>query len=144
MDEKTKRKLYVYLPWVLTLILLGAGTLYGLMYRESLNPFETRHIKVDLLSTMRIHLLEALEAEKNAVLAITDETSEDFAARARQATESVENSRKEIESLLNLEKLPAEIEMINEFNSCWTQYRKLDETILGLATQNTNLKAQKY
>jgi len=143
MDEKTKRKLYVYLPWVLTLILLGAGTLYGLMYRESLNPFETRHIKVDLLSTMRIHLLEALEAEKNAVLAITDETSEDFAARARQATESVENSRKEIESLLNLEKLPAEIEMINEFNSCWTQYRKLDETILGLATQNTNLKAQK-
>jgi hypothetical protein len=33
--------------------------------------------------------------------------------------------------------------MINEFNSCWTHYRKLDETILDLAIQNTNLKAQK-
>ena len=33
--------------------------------------------------------------------------------------------------------------MINEFNSCWSQYRKLDETILELAIQNTNLKAQK-
>ena len=143
MEQKIKRKISVYLPWVLTIIVLGAGTLYGLMYRESYNPFETKHIKVDLLSTMRIHLLEALEAEKNAVLAITDETSEDFAVRARQATESVENSRKEIESLLDQEKFPPEIEMINEFNSCWSQYRKLDETILGLATQNTNLKAQK-
>ncbi|MEQ1545340.1 MAG: hypothetical protein ABL924_09860 [Methyloglobulus sp.] len=33
--------------------------------------------------------------------------------------------------------------MVNEFNICWSQYRKLDETILNLAIQNTNLKAQK-
>jgi len=143
MEGKTKRKLYVYLPWVLTLILLGAGTLYGLMYREKYNPFETQHIKVDLLSTMRIYLLKAIEAEKNAVLANTDEASEDFALRARHAAESIENSRKEIESIIHREKLPQEIEMINEFNVCWAQYRKLDETILDLATQNTNLKAQK-
>ena len=92
---------------------------------------------------MRIHLLEAIEAEKNAVLAITDEASEAFAAQARQAADGVESSRKEIESIIHQEKLPRETEMINEFNVCWAHYRKLDETILDLAIQNTNLKAQK-
>ncbi len=143
MEQNTKRRLYVYLPWALTLAVLGAFTLYGYYYGESSNPFETKFIKVNLLSTMRIHLLEAIEAEKNAVLAITDEASEGFATQARQAANGVENSRKEIESIIDQEKLPRETEMINEFNSCWSQYRKLDESILDLATQNTNLKAQK-
>ena len=143
MEEKTERRLYVYLPWVLLLVVLGAVTLFGFIYRESFNPFETKFIKVDLLSTMRIHFLEAIEAEKNAVLAITDEASEDFAAQARQAVDGVDSGRKEIESIILQEKLPRETKMINEFNSCWSQYRKLDETILDLAIQNTNLKAQK-
>ncbi len=142
MEQKTKRKLLVYLPWVLILVVLGAVTLYG-YYGESYNPFETKFIKVDLLSTMRIHLLEAIEAEKNAVLAITDEASEGFAAQARQAADDLESSRKEIESIIHREKFPEETEMINEFNSCLSQYRKLDKTILDLAIQNTNLKAQK-
>ncbi len=125
MEQRTKRKLYVLLPWVLILVVLGAVTLYG-YYGESYNTFETKFIKVDLLSTMRIHLLEAIEAEKNAVLAITDEASEDFAAQARQAADGVESSRKEIEAIIYQEKLPRETEMINEFNSCWSQYRKLE------------------
>ncbi|MDD5321066.1 MAG: MCP four helix bundle domain-containing protein [Methylococcales bacterium] len=142
MEQRSKRKLYVLLPWVLILVVLGAVTLYG-YYGESYNPFETKLIKVDLLTTMRIHLLEAIEAEKNAVLAITDEASEDFAAQARQAADDVESSRKKIELIIHQEKLPRETEMINEFNTCWSHYRKLDGTILDLAIQNTNLKAQK-
>jgi hypothetical protein len=142
MEQKTKKRLSVYLPWALTLAVLVVFTLYG-YYGESHIPFETKFIKVDLLSTMRIHFLEAIEAEKNAVLAITDEASEDFAAQARQAADSVESSRKEIETIIHQEKFTQETEMINEFNSCWSQYRKLGETILDLAIQNTNLKAQK-
>ncbi len=142
MEQKTKRKLWVYLPWVLMLFVLGAVSLYG-YYGERHNPFETKFIKVDLLSTMRRHLLEAIEAEKNAVLANTDEASEVFAAQARQAADSVESSRMEIEAIIHREKFPRETEMINEFTVCWAHYRQLDETILDLAIQNTNLKAQK-
>src|SRR5512139_3624039 len=127
MEQNTERRLYTYLPWVLLIVVLGATTLYS-YYRKSYNPFETNFIKVDLLSTMQIHLGEAIEAEKNAVLAITDESSKAFAAQARQAADGVESSRKEIESIIHQEKLPRETKMINEFNSCWSQYRKLDET----------------
>jgi hypothetical protein len=143
MKQKTKERLFFFLPWALILAVLVAFTLYGLIYKEGTNPYEANFVKIDLLSTMRIHLLEATEAEKNAVLAVTDEVSEHFAAQARQAADSVESNRKEIESIIHQEKLPRETEIINEFNSCWSQYRKLDKTILELATQNTNLKAQK-
>ncbi|WP_349026906.1 hypothetical protein [Methyloglobulus sp.] len=76
-------------------------------------------------------------------MAISDEESEAFATQARQAAESLEKKRKELESIIQQGKHPKETEMVNEFNICWSQYRKLDETILNLAIQNTNLKAQK-
>jgi len=141
MEPKTTKRSYVFLPWILTFVLLGALTVFG-YYRGSYNPFETELMKVDLLSTMRIHLLEAIEAEKNAVMAITDEASESFALQARKAADDVESSRKELESIIQQEQRPREAEVLNDFNICWSQFRKLDETILDLATQNTNLKAQ--
>lgn len=142
MEPETTKESYIFLPWILTFALVGALAVFS-YYRGSYNPFETEFIKVELLSTMRIHLLEAIEAEKNAVMAITDEASESFAVRARKAADGVDNSRKEIEAIILKEKRPQEAEILNEFNICWSQFRKLDETILALATQNTNLKAQK-
>lgn len=142
MEQKTN-KIYVFLPWALTITMLGIVAIFSYNSKMHANLLETKHIKVNLLATMQIHLLEAIENEKNAVLAITDQESENFAARARLASESMESSRKEIEAVINLEKRPQEAEMMNEFNACWTKFRTLDETILHLATQNTNLKAQK-
>jgi hypothetical protein len=94
---------------------------------------------------MRIHLLETIEAEKNAVMAITDEESISFASQARQAADRVESGRKEIEAVIQQGKFPfpRETEMMNEFNSCWSRYKQMDETVLDLAVQNTNLKAQR-
>ncbi len=142
MEQKTNR-FYALLPWLITFSVLGGFTLYSAVYKVDYNPFEIKSIKGNLLSSMRIHLLEAIESEKNAVMAITDEESESFAAKARQATDSVEKNRKEIETIIHKDEFQRETELLNEFNACWTQYRKLDETILNLAVQNTNLKAQK-
>jgi hypothetical protein len=142
MDQETKERVYKLLPWALLIAVLTAVTLFGLYYKVSPTPFETELTKINLLSTMRIHLLEAIEAEKNAVLAITDEASEAFAAQARQASDNVEVSREEMGSIIQQHKLPRETELIEKFNACWLQFRQLDDTILNLAIQNTNLKAQ--
>ncbi len=139
MKQEAKKKLYIFLPWILTLVLVGAV----LLFSEGKNPFETAIEKGDLASMMRIHLLEAIEAEKNAVLAATDETSEQFADRARQAAGELENNRQVIESLIRQDNVTEEAKMLDDFNICWTQFKNLNETILNLATQNTNLKAQK-
>jgi hypothetical protein len=143
MEPERRKEIPVFLPWALLFVFLVAATLYGLINRQSSSPLETGVRKVELLATMRIHLLEAIEAEKNAVLAITDEASKEFAARARQAAGDVENSRKELESIIYQDKNPRETDLINEFNACWLQFNDLEGRILELATQNTNLKAQK-
>ena len=94
---------------------------------------------------MRINLLEATEAEKNAVMAITDEESENFAVQARQAADAVESSRKKIEGIILQENHPQEIAILNKFNICWSQYRKLDETILDSCQPRTPiLKPKKF
>ena len=137
------RQLNAFFPWILTAALLVTLSLLLYQYKDNSNSFNTQLIKHNLISTMRIHLLEATEAEKNAVLAITDEASETFAEKARQATDHVESSRKEFDAIIHQENFPPETNKINEFNVCWSQYKKLDETILGLAVQNTNIKAQR-
>ncbi|MGJ0483797.1 MAG: MCP four helix bundle domain-containing protein [Methylomicrobium sp.] len=146
MNQETikEKKPSVFLPWVVTLaVLVTASLLLYDYYGGFTNPFETQLNKINLISAMRIHLLEATEAEKNAVLATTDDESKTFAAQAHQAANGVENSRQQLESLFRLEKHPREIETINKFSACWSEYKKLDETILDLAVQNTNLKAEK-
>ncbi len=142
MDPERRKKLSVFLPWALLFAFLAVITVIGLFKGQGSSPLETRLRKLEILATMRIQLLEAVEAEKNAVLAITDEASEAFAARARQANGRVENSRKEIESIIYQDKDTTEMDLINEFNACWLQFTELDRRILELATQNTNLKAQ--
>jgi len=143
MEPEGRKRLPAFLPWALLFAFLVAATLYGLINRQSSSPLETSVRKIELLATIRIHLLEAIEAEKNAVLATTDEASKEFAARARQAAGDVENSRKETESIIYRDKDPRETDLINEFNACWLQFNDLEGRILELATQNTNLKAQK-
>jgi hypothetical protein len=143
MEPERRKKLSVFLPWALVFAFLAIFTVIGLFKGQGSSPLETRYRKLQILSTMRIQLLEAIEAEKNAVLAVTDKASEEFAVRARQADDRVENSRKEIESIIYQGKDPGETDLINEFNACWRQFTELDRTILDLATQNTNLKAQR-
>lgn len=143
MGDQSKIRLNVIAPWAITLILLGAFTLYGVLFKSGYNPFATQPRKVELVSSMRIHLLKASEAEKNAVMAFTDEASEAYAAQARQAADAVENNRKEIENLINEGESQRESELLTEFSACWIEYKKLDDTILKLAVQNTNLKAQR-
>ena len=142
MERNTIRKLNVLLPWGIILVLLGAFALYGIYYKPGYNPFTNQIRKAELVSLMQIHLLKATEAEKNAVMALTDEASAAYAGDARQAADAVETSRKEIEALINEGKSQSETKLLNEFNACWSQHRKLDDTILNLAVQNTNFKAQ--
>lgn len=143
MERESRRNLSVLLPWILLFGVLGAFTIIGYGSRESSTPSVDTSKKLDLLSTMRIQLLEAIEAEKNAVLAITDAASEEFAARARRAVAGAEASHKELQTIIDPDETSTEAKGMKELSACWSQFKTLDEAILDLATQNTNLKAQR-
>lgn len=95
--------------------------------------------KAQLVSRMRADLYAAAEAEKSAVLAETDAASQDNAKRAQSAADQVTAGLKAFKALPlgNAE----EANRLRRFEDAFAEYRKVDEEVLGLAVQNTNLKA---
>ncbi len=143
MEQGKTRKSYPLLPWLVTILLLCGFTVVGILYKDKVTPLESELKKIQIVSSLRIHLLEAIEAEKNAVLAITDEASKKYADEARTTSNKAEDARRNLATIIQQAGTSKERETFAEFNSCWTEFGKLDEEILELATQNSNLKAQK-
>jgi hypothetical protein len=133
-------------------VLWGIGISLGLLlfvvipkYRGTPLPPEDTYrnilMKSEIISQMRINLLKSVEMEKNAVMAITDDESLEFAGKSLAASEAVEQNLKMLNSLIDAAPLKDEKNLVIEFNNCWKELRKLDQVILELAVQNTNLKA---
>jgi len=97
--------------------------------------------KSEIVSQLRINLLKSGEMEKSSVMAITDEESKEFADKSIAASAAVDQDLTVLRSLNETTPRPDEEKLLVEFSSCWTEYRKLDQVILDLAVQNTNLKA---
>jgi hypothetical protein len=142
MNQNRNLRLRHLLPWVLVAILLIVLALIGYRANES-NPFAMNARKLELVSSLRAHLQAVIEAEKNAVLAVADQDAADFAAHARQETMAADGERQALEALVGKRAVAAETARTEEFNACWTQFRQLDEQVLGLATQSTNHKARR-
>jgi hypothetical protein len=97
--------------------------------------------KKALLSDMRIRLYESVEMEKNAVMALTDEQSRQFADQSRLASAMVDRNLRKLRALVDAVPLQDEKNLMAEFDRCWTEFGKLDQHILAVAVQNTNIKA---
>src|SRR5450631_2064784 len=95
-----------------------------------------------LAADLRIQFSREVDASNRAVMADTDAASIAFAHEAAQATESVEGDAGRLAEQLRGLGFPNETQIFGEFAGHWLEYRKLDRTILDLAVENTNLKAQ--
>jgi hypothetical protein len=97
--------------------------------------------KLDLVSRMRINLLKSVEAEKSAVMADTDESSQALADEAKKTTEALEKDRQDLDLLIKQDPSDQEIKLLQEFDRSWSEFRKTDQVLLEFAVKNTNLKA---
>ena len=97
--------------------------------------------KTEIISRMRASLLTSVDAEKSAVMADTDEASRAFADQSRQAADAVDRDRRELGLLVEKDHTEREIELLREFDGCWAESRKIDQVLLELAVENTNIKA---
>ncbi len=97
--------------------------------------------RTDLVARMQLGLVAASEAEKSAVLSITDPESQAFADQARASTADVERERRELAELLDKGGTQAEKELLAEFSERFAEFQRIDDELLKLAVENTNLKA---
>ena len=133
------------------LIRVGVGAavmlllaLLALHYQGQRSPdrqIELKARKVDLVERMRYSLAAASEAEKSAVLAVTDQDSQAFADQTRAATAEVERLRTTLGEMLADGAGQREKEQLAVFSECFADYQRIDRDLLALAVKNTNIKA---
>ena len=100
---------------------------------------EARRLAADL----RLQLTKAADASNRAVMAETDEASGAAAREAEEVTRAIQRDTQALEPFLRDLAYADEIRLLHEFEERFDEYRTLDRTILGLAVENTNLKAQR-
>jgi hypothetical protein len=106
---------------------------------EAQLAFKARRLA--LVDRMQLGLASASEAEKSAVLALTDRESQTFADQARARTADVERERSDLAELLKQGGTQGEKHLLDEFSQRFADFQRVDDEVLGLAVQNTNLKA---
>ena len=97
--------------------------------------------RVDIVARMRLNLASASEAEKSAVMAITDQDSKTFADQANAATLEVERENIELGELLAKGGTQNERDLLVQFFRVFTELQRIDSNLLVLAIKNTNIKA---
>ena len=97
--------------------------------------------RADLVGRMQLDLASASEAEKSAVLAITDQDSQTFADQARADSAKVNQERREMDELLATGGTQGEKDLLVQFATAFAEFQRIDKDVLDLAVKNTNLKA---
>jgi hypothetical protein len=100
---------------------------------------EAQQLSADLL----VNFTRADAAANKAVMADTDEASAAFARDADRAKQAIQREFGALKPILDSLGYSEESRLLEEFRKRFEEYLALDRTILELAVENTNLKAQR-
>lgn len=100
---------------------------------------EARRIAADL----RVEFAKAADASNRAVMSEADESSRAFAQDAEGQKELVQKHVEALKPLLESLRYPEETRALDEFAQRFVEYRAIDDRILELAVENSNVKAQR-
>jgi hypothetical protein len=126
----------IILPIVITVLALHYHRV-----GENAERVARRATRIELVGQLRAGLSSASEAEKSAVMATTDQESQAYAEHAREAMVAVGQQRDELAKLLEADGTQAERDLLSQFSQALAECERIDLELLGLAGQNTNLKA---
>ena len=134
-----------YGRWVAAGVLLLAILLAGLWFfhveNDPAEELARKATRVDLVEHMQVLLVTSSEAEKSAVMAVSDADSRAYAERARAAAAEVERVRQELSTSLAAGGAPRERALLSEFSQAFLKLGQIDDKVLDLGVQHTNLKA---
>jgi hypothetical protein len=100
---------------------------------------EARRLSSELL----VDFTKTADAANRAVMADTDADSIAFARESEAAAQEAHRVSTQLGTIVAGLGYSEEVQLLTEFNSRFREYQTLDRTILGLAVENTNLKAQR-
>ena len=113
----------------------GCGNVNAVLEQVS----EARQLAADLA----VRFTKSSDAANRAVMADTDDASAAFAQESREAGDAVQKDVGALRPKLESLGFSEETGLLNQFANRFAEYRTLDQRILDLAVENTNLKAQR-
>ena len=96
-----------------------------------------------LASELHVQFTQAVDASNRAVMADKDDVSASAAGEARRARDVVERDVQKLRPMVESLGYRDDLKHLEEFNASFDEYRRLDDEILSLAIESTNLKAQR-
>jgi hypothetical protein len=96
-----------------------------------------------LAAELHVEFTKASDASNRAVMSDTDEASAAAADEARQARQIVERDLAALQPILQSLGYTDDLQILDGFRTRFAEYRALDDEILPLTVENTNLKAQR-
>ena len=96
-----------------------------------------------LAAQLRVQFSQAADAANRAVMADTETTSQASVREAEQLSQGVQQGTDALAPLLTSLRFADESRLLDEFRSRFAEYRALDRSILQLASEETNLTAQR-
>jgi hypothetical protein len=121
---------------ILTLLLAVTGCNVNAALEHVL---EARRLSADL----QVQFTKAANASNLAVMADTDTASVKYAEDARQRSAAARTDVNTLRPILEQLKFADELRILDDFQKQFEEYQKLDQNVLALAVENTNLKAQR-
>jgi hypothetical protein len=97
-----------------------------------------------LAADLRLHFTQAVDASNRAVMADTDEASTELASEAERAKKTVRSDVEALASRLRGGGFEEETRSLEEFVRRFAAYEALDRTVLELAVEHSNHKAQRF
>lgn len=92
---------------------------------------------------LRLQFNKAADASNLAVMSDVKETSAGFAEEAERAKQAIRQEESELRAHLLALGYSGELQLLDEFHRGFDEYEKLDQNILRLAEENTNVRARK-
>ena len=96
-----------------------------------------------LAAELHVEFTRASEASSRAVMASSDEASTAAAGEAKKARQDAERSLAALQPLLESLGYQSDLGHLTAFKTSFEEYRRLDDEILTLAVENSNVKAQR-
>jgi hypothetical protein len=136
-----KRSLGTGRAWRVAGVFLAAGYVGSCVNTPPVlaRLMEARRVAANL----RTSFIKANEAANRAVLTPNDEESRAAAAEAAKATEAVVQATGSLDPLLKSLGYETEVESLARFQTQFEEFRRIDDEVLPLAVENTNVKAQR-
>jgi hypothetical protein len=125
------------------MIALTLAAVVGTSCRSSSAALTQRVEARRLASDLHVEFAKAAEASNRAVMADTDDASAAAADEARRARQSIERDVEALAKTLESVGFIDDKRSLDAFTERFAEYRRLDDEILPLAVENTNLKAQR-